>query len=83
MFGAMGVQLGKKPAALKGLRESLNPVSRFDFGMLHGLGPHGGLAGPATGTVVNSTPAKMSCLETRSGSAILMMIVEVYFIPAG
>ena len=37
MLGAIGVQLGKKPAALKGLRESLNPVSRYDFGMLHGL----------------------------------------------
>ena len=37
MLGAIGAQLGKQPAALKGLRESLNPVSRYDFGMLHRL----------------------------------------------
>ena len=37
MLGAIGAQIGKRPAALKGLRESLNPVSRFDFGMLRGL----------------------------------------------
>ena len=37
MLGAIGAQLGKQPAALKGLRASLNPVSRFDFGMLRGL----------------------------------------------
>ena len=37
MLGAIGVQLDKQPAALKGLRESLDPFSRFDFGMLHGL----------------------------------------------
>ena len=37
MLGAIGTQLGKQPAALKDLRESLNPVSRFDFGMLRGL----------------------------------------------
>lgn len=34
MLGAMGQQLGKNPAALRRLRESLNPFSRFDFGML-------------------------------------------------
>jgi hypothetical protein len=37
MLGAIGQELGKKPAALRHLRESLNPVSRFDFGMLRGL----------------------------------------------
>ena len=37
MLGALGVQLGVQPAALKRLRDSLNPVSRFDFGMLRGL----------------------------------------------
>jgi hypothetical protein len=37
MLGAIGQQLGKNPAALRQLRESLNPFSRFDFGMLAGL----------------------------------------------
>ena len=37
MLGAIGTQLGAQPATLKRLRESLNPVSRFDFGMLRGL----------------------------------------------
>ena len=37
MLGAIGQELGKKPAALRRLRESLNPVSRFEFGMLQGL----------------------------------------------
>lgn len=37
MLGAIGEQLGKEPEALRSLRDSLNPVSRFDFGMLHGL----------------------------------------------
>ena len=37
MLGAIGAQLGERPAALDRLRESLNPVSRFDFGMLGGL----------------------------------------------
>ena len=37
ILGAIGAQLGKKPTTLKGLRDSLNPVSRFDFGMLGGL----------------------------------------------
>ena len=39
MLGAIGDQLGKKPAALRRLRASLNPLSRFDFGLLAGL-PH-------------------------------------------
>ena len=39
MLGALGEQLGKKPPALHGLRTSLNPLSRFDFGLLAGL-PH-------------------------------------------
>ncbi len=37
MIGAIGEQLGKKPAALRRLRGSLNPFSRFDFGLLSGL----------------------------------------------
>jgi hypothetical protein len=39
ILGAIGDQLGKNPKTLKRLRESLNPFSRFDFGMLSGL-PH-------------------------------------------
>jgi len=34
MMGAIGEQLGKKRTALAQLRRSLNPFSRFDFGML-------------------------------------------------
>lgn len=37
MMGAIGEEIGKRPEALKSLRASLNPVSRFDFGMLQGL----------------------------------------------
>lgn len=37
MLGAIGQQLGKNPPAMRRLRESLNPFSRFDFGMLAGL----------------------------------------------
>jgi hypothetical protein len=37
ILGAIGQQLGRNPAALRRLRESLNPFSRFDFGMLAGL----------------------------------------------
>jgi hypothetical protein len=37
MLGAIGEELGKNPAALKRLRASLNPLSRFDFGLLKGL----------------------------------------------
>jgi hypothetical protein len=37
MLGAMGHQLGKSPTALRRLRESLNPFSRFDFGIFAGL----------------------------------------------
>ena len=37
LLGALGQALGKKPAALRRLRASLNPVSRFEFGMLRGL----------------------------------------------
>jgi hypothetical protein len=39
LIGAIGEQMGKKPAALARLRASLNPFSRFDFGLLSGL-PH-------------------------------------------
>ena len=37
LLGAIGQQLGKKPAALQRMRESLNPFSRFDFGLLSSL----------------------------------------------
>jgi hypothetical protein len=36
-LGAIGDQLGKNRKALKRLRESLNPFSKFDFGVLSGL----------------------------------------------
>jgi hypothetical protein len=39
LIGAIGEQLGKKPAALARLRASLNPFSCYDFGLLSGL-PH-------------------------------------------
>ena len=34
---AIGQQLGKNRTALKRMRDSLNPFSRFDFGLLAGL----------------------------------------------
>jgi hypothetical protein len=37
ILGAIGQQLGKREAALKRLRDSLNPLSRFDFRLLAGL----------------------------------------------
>jgi hypothetical protein len=37
IIGAVGEQLGKNRAALRRLRDSLNPFSRFDFGLLAGL----------------------------------------------
>jgi len=37
ILGAIGEALGKKPQALNGLRRSLNPLSRFDFGLLKAL----------------------------------------------
>jgi len=37
LLGAIGEQIGTKPAALRRLRDSLNPTSRFDFGLLAGL----------------------------------------------
>jgi Family of unknown function (DUF6088) len=37
ILGAIGEQLGKSPAALRRLRASLNPFSRFDFGELSAL----------------------------------------------
>ncbi len=37
MLGAIGDQIGQKNALLKRLRDSLNPFSRFDFGLLSGL----------------------------------------------
>jgi len=37
MLGALGQQLGKDLKSLEKLRASLNPLSRFDFGLLAGL----------------------------------------------
>jgi len=37
MLGSLGIELGKKSAVLRRLRESLNPLSRFDFGLLGGV----------------------------------------------
>jgi hypothetical protein len=37
MIGAMGQQLGKNQAALHRMRASLNPFSRFNFGLLAAL----------------------------------------------
>ena len=37
ILGAIGEQLGKKRTALESLRGSLNPFSRYDFGLLSGL----------------------------------------------
>lgn len=37
MLGAIGEQLGKSPKALERLRQTLNPLSRFDFGALSSL----------------------------------------------
>jgi hypothetical protein len=37
ILGAIGEQIGKKPAAIRRLRASLNPFSKYDFGLLAGL----------------------------------------------
>jgi len=37
LLGAMGEQLQKAPKVLQRLRDSINPFSQFDFGMLAGL----------------------------------------------
>lgn len=37
IIGAIGQQLGESPGALRRLRNSLNPFSRFDFGLLAAL----------------------------------------------
>lgn len=37
MLGAIGQETGKRRAVLDPLRDSLNPLSRFDFGLLAGL----------------------------------------------
>lgn len=37
MIGAIGEQIGKDPVALRRLQSSLNPFSRFNFGLLAGL----------------------------------------------
>jgi hypothetical protein len=39
ILGAIGQQLGRSRAALKDMHDSLNPFSRFDFGLFAGL-PH-------------------------------------------
>jgi hypothetical protein len=37
MLGALGEHLDKSPKALQRLKASLNPLSRFDFGVLAAL----------------------------------------------
>jgi hypothetical protein len=37
ILGAIGEAIGKKPETLNRLRRSLNPLSRFDFGLLKAL----------------------------------------------
>lgn len=37
ILGAIGEEIGKSARVLKGLRESLNPLSRYDFGVLRAL----------------------------------------------
>jgi len=37
ILGAIGAQIGKKPAAIRRLRASLNPFSKYDFGLFSGL----------------------------------------------
>jgi hypothetical protein len=37
ILGAIGEQIEKKTVAIRRLRASLNPFSRFDFGLLTGL----------------------------------------------
>jgi len=37
ILGALGEEMGKKPAMLAKLRDSLNPLSRYDFGQFAGL----------------------------------------------
>lgn len=37
MLGALGERLGKNPNMLRSLQRSLNPLSRFDFGLLSAL----------------------------------------------
>lgn len=37
MLGAIGQELGKSRQQLQQLRQNLNPISRFDFGILRNL----------------------------------------------
>ena len=37
ILGAIGERIGRRQVVLDRLRESLNPLSRFDFGLLAGL----------------------------------------------
>ncbi len=60
MLGAIGAQLGERPAALERLRDSLNPVSRFDFGMLSGLA-HAADWQAKHRDLVERTPSDQSC----------------------
>ena len=45
MLGAIGQQLGQPESRLSALRKSLNPLSRFDFGILAVAGTRAGMAG--------------------------------------
>ena len=48
ILGAIGEQIGKKTAVTQRLRASLNPFSKFDFGLLAGLPAREPLAGQGT-----------------------------------
>jgi hypothetical protein len=37
ILGALGTEVGANPGALRRLRDSLNPLSRFEFGLFRGL----------------------------------------------
>jgi len=37
LLGAIGQEIGVRPAVLRRLREGVNPLTRFDFGLLRGL----------------------------------------------
>jgi hypothetical protein len=37
LLGALGQQAGMPESTLEALRDSLNPLSRFDFGLLRAL----------------------------------------------
>ena len=64
MLGAIGQELDKKPVALRRLRESLNPVSRFEFGMLAGCGRRS-----SKRTTTSPRPSESSRAMTARGSS--------------